>query len=72
MEVMVNGQVCSYDAILDSKGTPLYETKNITVISLVDVVNDNLDSVFMLLPEPAQDVLKAGRNTVKAFGVKTV
>ncbi|NLJ63928.1 MAG: carbamoylphosphate synthase large subunit [Christensenellaceae bacterium] len=70
MEVLVKGEVCSYDAILDSKGTPLYETGNITVTSLVDVVNDRLDSAFMLLPKPADDVLEAGRNTVKAFDVK--
>jgi hypothetical protein len=71
LEVFVKGQVCSYDAIIDSHGTPLYETGNVTVTSLVDVVNEQLESVFMLLSQPPQDVLEAGRKTAAAFGVKS-
>jgi hypothetical protein len=71
LEVFVKGQVCSYDAIYDSHGTPLYETGNITLTSLVDVVNEQLESAFMLLSEPPQDVLEAGRKTAAAFGVKS-
>lgn len=71
LEVFVQGQVCSYDALLDSNGNPLYETGNVTLTLLVDVVNERLESAFMILSEPAQDVLEAGRRTAAAFGVKS-
>ncbi len=70
LEVFVKGQVCSYDALLDSQGKPLYETGNVTLTSLVDVVNERLESAFMILSQPPQDVLDAGRRTAAAFGVK--
>lgn len=71
LEVFVKGVVCSYDAIFDSRGTPLYENGNITLSSLVDVVNDNLESILLIFPELPEDVLEAGRKTAVAFGVKS-
>ncbi len=37
------------------KGQPLYETGNVTLGSLVDVVNHQLDSAFMILSQLPQD-----------------
>ena len=71
MEEFVRGQVRTYDAIIDSKGEPLFETGNVTRDSLMDVVNDNGNSTYYIvkdLPEKMRDV---GRRTVKAFGVKS-
>ena len=34
MEEFVNGEVCSYDAIIDSKGNILFETGNVTKLSV--------------------------------------
>ena len=71
LEQYVNGGICSYDALIDSQGNPLYETGNLTSGSLMDVVNHQLDSVFMIVPEVAEDLREIGRRTVKAFNVKS-
>ncbi len=71
MEEFVNGQVCSYDAIVDSKGDILFETGNVTPGSIMDMVNKNDDCKFYILKELPEDTKKAGRATVKKFGVKS-
>ncbi len=70
MEEFIHAEINSYDAIIDSQGNPIFETGNVTPISLMDVVNNVDDSVFYMLKEPFEDVREAGRRTVKAFGVK--
>ncbi|MGN0136931.1 ATP-grasp domain-containing protein [Anaerotignum sp.] len=71
MEEFVNGQVCSYDAIVDSKGEILFETGNVTPGSIMDMVNKNDDCKFYILQKLPEDTKKAGRATVKRFGVKS-
>ena len=71
MEEMVKGVVCTYDAIIGGKGQPLFESGNVTPSSLMDVVNDNGDSIYYLVKELPEDVKDFGLRTVKAFGVKS-
>jgi len=71
MEEFVNAQVNSYDAIIDSRGEPIFETGNVTVFSLMDVVNENGNSLFYIHKELPEDTRAAGRATVKSFGVKS-
>ena len=71
MEEMVKGVVCTYDAIIDSKGQPLFESGNVTPLSIMDVVNEEMDSIYYLVKELPEDVRDAGLRTVKAFGVKS-
>lgn len=71
MEEFVNGQVCSYDAIIDAKGEPLFEGGNVTPGSIMDMVNKQDDCKFYILKELPEDTKKAGRATVQAFGVKS-
>lgn len=71
MEEFIEAEVNSYDAIIDSKGNPIFETGNVTPHSLMDVVNNGENSLFYILNEPFPDVRDAGRRTVKAFGVKS-
>lgn len=70
MEEFINAEINSYDAIIDGKGNPVFETGNVTPTSLMDVVNNNDNSVYYIVNEPFEDVRDAGRRTVKAFGVK--
>ena len=71
MEEFVNGEVRTYDAIIDSKGEPVFESGNVTCDSLMDVVNEAKDSIFYIV-KALPDVMKElGRKTVKAFGVKS-
>jgi len=71
MEEFINGEVNSYDAIIDSEGNPMFETGNVTALSLMDVVNNNDNSIFYIRKEIPDDIRTAGRNTVKSFGVKS-
>lgn len=70
MEEYIDAEVNSYDAIVNSKSEPIFESGNVTPFSLMDVVNTNDNSVFYIVKEPFADVKKLGRKTLKAFGVK--
>ena len=71
MEEFVNGTVHSYDAVIDADGQPLFETGNVTIDSIMDIVNTTGNSCYYIektLPAAMRD---AGRRTVAAFGVKS-
>ena len=70
MEEFVNAEVNSYDAIIDSNGEPIFETGNVTPNSVMDVVNNNDNSIYYIVKDLPEDTRKAGRDTVKSFGVK--
>ena len=71
MEEFVHAEVNSYDAIIDSKGEPIFETGNITPMSIMDIVNDNDNSIYYILKDLPEDTRAAGRAAVKSFGVKS-
>lgn len=71
MEEFIYAEVNSYDAIIDSKGEPLFETGNVTPMSIMDIVNENDNSIYYILKELPEDTRAAGRAAVKSFGVKS-
>lgn len=71
MEEFIHAEVNSYDAIIDSNGKPIFETGNVTPMSLMDVVNQNDNSIYYIVRDLPADIRKAGRATVKSFGVKS-
>ena len=71
MEEFVEAEVNSYDAIINSHGEPIFETGNVTPMSIMDIVNTNGNSIYYIVNELAPDVKGAGRRTVRAFGVKS-
>ena len=71
MEEFIFAEVNSYDAIIDSHGDPMFETGNVTPFSIMDIVNDNDNSIYYIVRELADDVRAAGRATVKSFGVRS-
>ena len=71
MEEYIWGEVNSYDAIIDSNGKPMFETGNVSPVSIMDIVNEQQSSLFYILKKLPADTRKAGRATVKAFGVKS-
>ena len=71
MEEFVNGEVNSYDAIIDSKGEPMFETGNVTPMSIMDIVNNADNSIYYILKDLPEDTRAAGRATVKSFGVRS-
>ncbi len=71
MEEFVNGEVNSYDAIIDSNGEPMFETGNVTPMSIMDIVNNKDNSIYYILKNLPNDTRLAGRATVKSFGVRS-
>ena len=71
MEEFIDAQVNSYDAIIDSKGEPIFETGNVTLSNLMEVVNTLDNSLYFIHKELPEDTRAAGRATVKSFGVKS-
>ena len=70
MEEYVDGDLVSYDAIIDSNGNPLFET-GIFEPAIMDVVNDGLDVFYYVEKEMPEKLLDAGRKSIKGFGVKS-
>ncbi len=71
MEEFVDAEVNSYDAIIDANGEPVFETGNVTPHSIMDIVNNADNSIYYIVKTLKPDVKKAGRATVKSFGVKS-
>ena len=68
MEEFIEGIICSYDAILDSKCEPLFESMTVWP-PVMDIVVKDLDLKYYTCPEVPEGLKKLGRRTVKAFGV---
>ena len=71
MEEFITGEVNSYDAIINSVGDPIFETGNVTPMSIMDIVNNGDNSLYYIVKHLAPDVKAAGRAAAKAFGVKS-
>ncbi len=68
MEEFIEGIICSYDAILDARCEPLFESMTVWP-PVMDIVNKDLDLMYYTCPEVPESLRMLGRRTVKAFGV---
>ncbi len=71
MEEFIEGDICSYDAILDSRCEPLFESMTVWPPSIMDIVNKQLDLSYYTAAEMPPQLRELGRRTVKAFAVKS-
>lgn len=71
IEEFITGDICSYDAIIDSAGNPLFESMTVWPPSIMDIVNKQLDLSYYVAKEMPESLQTVGRKTVKAFGVKS-
>ena len=71
IEEYVTGNICDYDAVIDSKGQPIFESWSVCPPSIADIVKYNLDSVYHVEKDMNENLRYWGRQTVKAFGVKS-
>ena len=69
IEEFITGDICSYDAIIDSKGNPLFESMTVWPPSIMDIVNKQLDLSYYVAKDIPEKLQTVGRKTVKAFGV---
>ena len=70
MEEFIDAEVNSYDAIIDSHGEPIFETGNVTPFSIMDIVNNDDNSIYYIVKDLPDDTRRCGRAAVKSFGVK--
>ena len=69
IEEFVTGDICTYDAVIDSHGEPLAESMCVCPPSIADIVEKNLESTYYVEKHMSENLRFWGRNTVKAFGV---
>ena len=67
MEEFLDGDICTYDAILDSRCEPLFESMN-TYPPVMDAVLNDEDVYFYVTPEVPPQLRELGRKAAKAFG----
>ena len=67
----MTGNICTYDAIVNSQGDPLFESMCVCPPSIADVVEYNLDSTYYVEQHMSENLRYWGRKTVKAFEVKS-
>ncbi len=71
VEEFVTGDICSYDAIIDSKGHPLFESMTVWPPSIMDIVNKRLDLAYYVSPTLPDQLRVLGRRTAESFGVRS-
>lgn len=69
LEEFVTGDICSYDAIVNSKGEPLFENQEEFPPSMSDVATLGLDVSYYSKPKVDPKLRKLGRAAVKSFGI---
>jgi len=67
MEQFLSGDICTYDAILDSRCEPLFESMEVYA-PVLDAVTEDLDVTFYTRPKPDAKLTALGRKAAKAFG----
>lgn len=71
LEEFVGGEICSYDAIVDSAGEPLFENQEEFPPSMADVHSQALDISYYSCPDVDPRLRELGRAAVKAFGYRS-
>lgn len=70
MEEFIDGDIVSYDTIVNEDGEPLFESMTVWPPSIADIVNNKLDLTYYVSDNVDEKLKKAGRAAVKAFDVK--
>ncbi len=71
IEEFVTGDICTYDAIINSKGEPLVESMCVCPPRIGDIVIITVDSNYLREKNMSENLRFWGRRTVDAFGVKS-
>ena len=69
MEEFVDGDVYSYDAIIDDKGNALFESTT-RYPSVLDTVMSKNEFSYFVYPDVPEELQEIGKNTAKAFDLK--
>ena len=66
MEQFLSGDICTYDAVIDSNCEPIFESMCFYP-PVIDSVNNDENIHFYTMPEVPERLRELGRKTVKAF-----
>lgn len=70
MEECIDGLVVSYDAIVNGEGEPILEAGNLTLDSIMDMVNEKRSCRTLIRNELPDELREMGRAALAAFGVR--
>ena len=71
MEEFITGRICSYDAIVNSKSEPLFESMSVWPPSAMEIVLKKLELSYYTVDQMPEQFKNFGREALKAFGVKS-
>lgn len=69
MEEYIDGDLYSYDAIIDMNGEPLFESTT-RFPSILDTVNGKNEMYYYVYPDITDELAAVGRKSVEAFSIK--
>ncbi len=69
LEEFVTGDICSYEAILDEQGEPLFENQSEYPVDIASTVEELLDVWYYTCPTVDPQLARLARATAKAFGI---
>lgn len=71
MEEFIEGDICSYDAVTDSRCRPLFESMTVWPPSIMDIVNKQIDLAYYTADTVPPKLAELGRATAEAFGTRS-
>lgn len=71
IEAYITGAICSYDAIYDAEGHPLFESATLYPPSMAEVVQHRLDTTYVTVSRLDPALRDAGRRTAEAYGLRS-
>ena len=69
VEEFITGSIVSYDAVIDSKCEPIFESMSYFPVPIMNIVKDKMDINYWVEKDIDPKLREIGRRTVKAFGV---
>ncbi|MBU1370538.1 MAG: ATP-grasp domain-containing protein [Bacteroidetes bacterium] len=70
LEQFVEGQIQSFDGLVDKQGNLLFYTVHVNRHGVMEVVNENIHTYYYSLLQIPDDIIAAGKTAIKAFGLK--
>ena len=70
MEEFIHGNIYSYDAIVNSKGKPLFESMTVWPSSIMEIVSEQLDLAYHVAADMPDDLREAGRAVIRTFNIQ--
>ena len=71
LEEYVPGEVTTYDGICNAQGEVIFAASHVTRNSIMDMVNEHVPTYYYVNKEVPEDVERAGKATLKAFGASS-